>query len=93
MSSQTILVGSSYTVVSDKTVNNNVVQTDRTPTIIVGGIMGPPGPAGSNSSVSASTDVDVSNLQDGSALIWSAASNRWQATTLLEKQVINAGFF
>jgi hypothetical protein len=90
MTTTTVVVESVSTVTNTSSETNTVVQTLETPTVVVGGIMGPPGPA---SNISSSSDVDITGLQDGSALIWSAASNRWQATTLLEKQVINAGFF
>jgi carbon monoxide dehydrogenase subunit G len=90
MTTTTVVVESVSTITNTSSETNTVVQTTETPTVVVGGIMGPPGPA---SNISSSSDVDITGLQDGSALIWSAASNRWQATTLLEKQVINAGFF
>lgn len=90
MTTTTVVVESNSTITNTLAETNTVVQTQDTPTVVVGGIQGPPGPAGN---ISASSDVDITGLQDGSALIWSAASNRWQATTLLEKQVINAGFF
>lgn len=67
-----------------------VVQNIESTTVVVGGIMGPPGPS---AFVSASGDVDITNLQDGSVLVYSSSDAKWQATQLLEKQVINAGFF
>jgi hypothetical protein len=90
MTTETIVVESSSTVTNTTVEVSTVVQTLETPTIVVGGIMGPPGPA---SNLSSSGDVDITNLQDGSMLVWDTANNKWQATTLLEKQVINAGFF
>lgn len=38
-------------------------------------------------------DVDLSDLQDGSLLIYSAASEKFEASILLEKQNINGGNF
>lgn len=38
-------------------------------------------------------DVDVSNLQDGSVLVYSTNSLKWTATNLLDKQIIEAGQF
>ena len=67
-----------------------VVQNIESTTVVVGGIMGPPGVS---ATVSASSDVDITNLQDGSVLVYSSNDAKWQATQLLEKQVINAGFF
>jgi hypothetical protein len=36
-------------------------------------------------------DIDVSNLQDGSVLIYSTNSSKWEASTLLEKQTVEGG--
>lgn len=36
-------------------------------------------------------DVDVSNLQDGSVLVYSTDSAKWESTRLLEKQTIECG--
>jgi len=90
MTTETILVESQSTVTSTITETNTVIQTIEAPTIVVGGIMGPSGPS---SNISSSGDVNITGLQDGSTLVWDATNAKWQATTLLEKQVINAGFF
>lgn len=74
-------------VESTSAVATVVTQTN---TVIAGGIIGPRGPS---STISESSDVDVTNLQDGSTLVYDTAAGKWQATKLLEKQVINAGFF
>lgn len=81
MTTTTVVVQSSSAVAT------LVTQTN---TIIAGGIVGPRGPA---AAISESSDVDASNLQDGSTLVYDTAAGKWQATKLLEKQVINAGFF
>jgi hypothetical protein len=36
-------------------------------------------------------DIDVSGLSDGSVLVYSANSLKWEATTLLEKQTVECG--
>lgn len=38
-------------------------------------------------------DVDVTNLKNGSLLIYSNVSSKWEASTLLEEQEINGGSF
>lgn len=81
MTTTTVVVQSSSTVAT------LVTQTN---TIIAGGLIGPRGPA---SAINESSDVDASNLKDGSTLVYNTAAGKWQASTLLEKQVINAGFF
>lgn len=67
-----------------------VVQNIENTTVVVGGIMGPPGASGL---ITASADVDVTNLQDGSVLVYNTEAAKWQAAQILEKQIINAGFF
>jgi hypothetical protein len=52
------------------------------------------GPAGSSvSQVSLMADVDVTNLTDGSLLVYEQQSSKWKSTTLLNKQAIDAGEF
>lgn len=36
-------------------------------------------------------DIDVSNLRDGSLLIYSTDTLKWKASTLLEKQTVEGG--
>lgn len=36
-------------------------------------------------------DVDVSNLKDGSVLVYSTENSSWEATTILQKQTVEAG--
>ncbi len=76
---QTIVVDKNTTVVVDKT----------TPRVIYTGVMGPPG----TSSLSTLGDVDVTNLQTGSLLVYSTQLQRWQSTTTLENQLLNGGAF
>jgi hypothetical protein len=90
MTTETVVIASTQTVTSTSIETVTVVQEQQNPVIVVGGIMGPPGPS---STVSNSSDVDITTLQDGSMLVYNAADSKWQATKLLEKQVINAGFF
>lgn len=75
-------------VVQEETVT--VVSYTDVPTYVLTGIQGPPGV---NSTLSTSGDVDVTNLTDGSVLVYNTAISKWQATTVLEKQALNGGFF
>jgi phage baseplate assembly protein gpV len=90
MTTETVVIASTQTVTATSVETLTVVQEQQNPVIVVGGIMGPPGPTGA---LSNSSDVNITALQDGSTLVYDAASSKWQATKLLEKQVINAGFF
>ena len=56
------------------------------------GIQGPKGPSGPNI-LSTADDVDVSDLKDGSILVYSTAINKWEATTRLQKQELEGGQF
>jgi len=39
------------------------------------------------------TDVDTSSLEDGSVLVYNIATEKWESTITLEKQIINGGNF
>jgi len=39
------------------------------------------------------TDVDTTNLQDGSVLVYNSATTKFETTITLEKQIINGGNF
>jgi hypothetical protein len=39
------------------------------------------------------TDVDVSNLEDGSVLVYANTSSKFVATRTLEQQIVNGGLF
>ena len=45
----------------------------------------------SSNSISSLNDIDVSNLQDGSILIFSTSSGKWESETLLNKQTVECG--
>lgn len=76
------------TVVQSQEVHNVVVD-EKKATIVVTGMMPPP----STSTISNSADIDISELQDGGVLVYNAATQRWTATNLLEKQIFEAGQF
>ena len=58
-------------------------------TVIITGMMGPP----TVNSISGAGDIDVSNLQSGSMLVYNTTTNKWIATRLLDQQTIEAGQF
>mgnify|MGYP000055166314 FL=1 len=39
------------------------------------------------------TDVDTTNLQDGSVLVYNSSTTKFETTITLEKQIINGGNF
>lgn len=50
------------------------------------------GPAGI-SNISAASDVDTTNLNDGSLLVYKTATNKWTSTVLLNQQIMEGGEF
>lgn len=56
-------------------------------------LRGEQGPVGPASTISTSPDVDVSNLVDGSILIYDDNINKWVASTDLEQQTMDGGFY
>jgi len=63
------------------------VNSSGTNQVVSVGIQGPAGPA----QINAANDVDVSNLTDGSLLVYSTQVEKWTATQLLEKQTMECG--
>ena len=70
--------------------NKTVVVADKRPTTIVTGMMGPPAKLGTLGEVG---DLDISNLQDGSTLIYNTNTLKWVSTTLLNRQQVDCGEF
>lgn len=52
------------------------------------GVQGPSGAAGSIRTLS---DVDVTNIEDGSVLVYKESTEKWVATRDLEKQRLEGG--
>jgi len=66
--------------------NNTVVIQSESTYAIVAGTLGP-------NSVPTLEDVDLTNLSDGSLLIYSTQTSKWTAGNLLEKQIIESGHY
>jgi hypothetical protein len=69
--------------------NNTVVVDTKTPTVIVTGMM----PPSTVSSITNSVDVDLQQLQDGGVLVYNSTTQKWSATNLLDRQIIESGQF
>jgi len=89
MTTEVIVTQSNNTSVVQEQLVNRVVTDDKPARIITSGMMPPP----VVNSISASGDVDLSQLQDGGVLIYNTATNMWKATNLLDKQIFEAGQF
>lgn len=79
-------------VVGNKRSTNSTISPSSTVTATSVGVQGPPGPAGIQNIAQAS-DVDASNLQDGSVLVYKGITQKFTATTTLESQIIEGGHF
>jgi hypothetical protein len=75
------------TVNNNATINATVNTNDNNPVvkILIPGPAGPAGPAGS-SGIGTSDDVDISQLDDGSMLMYSGSSEKWVAKNDLEPE-------
>ena len=51
------------------------------------GVQGPSGP----NSVALANDVDTSDLQNGSILVYKTQTSKWTSTTILDSQNVEAG--
>ena len=71
---------------------SSTITPTTTQTAVSVGIQGPPGPAGIQNIAQAS-DVDASNLRDGSMLIYKGDTMKFTATTTLGDQIIEGGHF
>jgi len=91
---------------SDLVVNQDtqtVIVQGPTDSIIVTGMLGPAGPQGPQGprgeaapttfQLSDLQDIDLSQLGNGSTLVYNAITNTWAATNLLNEQVVECGQF
>lgn len=79
-------------IVDDAPENTIIVENPGTTTIFTIGEQGPPGPSGIQN-ISQANDVDSSNLENGSVLVYSGSSEKWVATRLLENQSVESGHY
>jgi len=82
-----IVVDKHNTVVVTTDTVNTIVDTVTQPQIIYTGIMGPSG------RISTMGDVDLTELVDGSVLMYSSTTNLWKSTTTLQNQNYDGGIF
>lgn len=78
------------TVIITDEKNTTVVQNPTTTTVVTTGMMLTPPSA---SSLSNSTDVDLTALANGGILVYNTSTSKWTATNLLENQIFEAGQF
>lgn len=79
-------------IVDDSPENTILVENPDITTIVTSAEQGPPGPPGITK-ISQAEDVDVSNLEEGSVLIYSVSNEKWVASRLLENQSVESGHY
>jgi hypothetical protein len=88
--SETIVTNEGSTVIVDTSIVQNVVTADSVSnTTIVTGIMGPAGA----STMAQLQDINKTGLVNGATLVYNADSLKWDATRLLNNQILEAGQF
>ena len=77
---QTVTNASTNTVAYNTTIHETVTS----------GVQGPQGTPGA-AELASLTDINFSNLEDGSLLVYNSTQEVWIATRTLEKQTLNCG--
>ena len=70
-----------------------VVNTQGTSEVVAVGIQGPQGIQGPAIAltINNATDIDRSNLSDGSVLVYKTTTSKWTSTTVLDSQDVTGG--
>lgn len=79
-------------IVDDSPENTILVENPDITTIVTTAEQGPPGPPGITT-INQATDVNISNLENGSVLVYSQNTEKWVATRLLENQSVESGHY
>ncbi len=75
------------------TVNSNPQSTNEVVLAGIPGPIGPTGPIGPAAAISSAVDADMSNLVNGSILVYKATTQKWTSTTILDAQNMEGGEF
>lgn len=70
-----------------------VIETDTSGTVVSGQLISTGGGAAGISSVTYAVDTDVTELTNGSVLVFNSTTAMWKATKLLQEQTIECGQF
>lgn len=84
-----IVTDAHNTVIVGTQEQTTVVTVDQAPRTIVTGMMGPSG----SSRLSDAHDVDLSDLNSGSLLVYNPTVSKWVATLTLDQQYMDGGHF
>ena len=84
----TTSIGSTTAIVTEK--NNTVVISNEQPTVIVAGMIGP---QTSVTTLEGLSNVDITNLTNGGLLVYQTQVQKWVATTTLDAQNMEGGYY
>lgn len=96
---EVIIVSEADTLVVDSDKLDVILTTQDTVNVITEGSQGPMGPQGPqglqglSTNISSAPDVDSTNLQNGSLLIYSSQEQKWVANTQLTNQSLESGHY
>jgi hypothetical protein len=65
------------------------VNTQGTSEVVSAGTQGPSGP----NAITTAGDIDTTNLENGSVLVYTSSSLKWRATRTLESQNLEGGHY
>lgn len=94
-----ILVQETDTIVLDENPVDTILTIEEETQVITAGSQGPRGPKGEKGdtgpsmSISNAPDVDSTDLQEGSLLIFSSQQQKWVANTQLTNQSLESGHY
>lgn len=90
-----VLIETKYdTILIDDSTDTILIENEgQTVTILTAAEQGPQGPSGAMGPIVSAPDVDISNLQEGSLLVYSAGTQTWVANTQLTNQSLESGHY
>lgn len=89
MTDTVVTLSNNTTVITEQTNTNVIVEQNKQPSVIVTGIMGPRGAT----QIADSSQFDLTQLGEGSTLVYNATTQKWVATNLLDQQIVESGQF
>jgi len=75
-------------IVTEK--NNTVVVNNEQPTVIIAGMIGPQSGV---TTLEGLSNVDITNLVNGGLLVYQTSVQKWVATTTLDAQNMEGGYY
>lgn len=87
MTDTVVTSSNSTSIITEQSGTNVVVEQEKQPTVIITGIMGPRGAT----QIADAAQFDLTDLGEGSLLVYNSTTQKWVATTLLDQQTFESG--